>query len=794
MAGEVPALGAWAAVDDRAQRHDCRAYIPKNAEASLARLNDHWAETPGLTDREAFNAFFADAVAEYDAGRKPSRRIGADYYDHFSKQKAKGSGGERILLEEVSLGAGDRDSVGVTDDGFDGDVWKGLKDADREAGVAPGSPESRAGSYVREHLRDPGALDRDGCGFDVARWRAARDADRAAGRKPGDAGSAEAAYVEEFMGSATVMDRQRAALLLVRELWNERYPQLHLIRFDVHVDEPNGTPHAHACYIPWTRSGKTGPKMKCSMKQALADMGFKNRKGALAVEQLRADMRGLVRECYEEMGFEIEDKGIRRERLRADVYAETMAKVDRETKEAREANAAQAAKNAADAERNAAMRRIISENAAWNEEEARALDRRAEELERDARDARVEISHEQQRLNARRREADRMRARAEVALHGYTPPDGVTLVPPSAMPPELRELWRFADGDEGDDAVYDIADDLWPEGGEPDLGAIDTREIELADELARSRGYAQAYVDGDGAWLVSAPLEYVREQPGYEDIESTDELTDDDRLYWSEKWWNEASLRIADAQVLGLDPTVAHPGIDEREAAVEAARADVERRDRIVGEREAAFERLEAKRRSAVDALDAEIEARRAEAARLDAEADEKTRWLEGAVEHVKEADAYVEQAREDAEATRRAAEADAERTRERARAEAREGVSSAVGDAGARVSRLVAEFTSSVVGNVCQLAFATLKAMRDNMALGDEFNHAATTCMVTLHQVVEQDRDGSIARAIEDRARDVMNAAFKKRACREVVEPVFEDDWEPRPQTGRSRDDVPGL
>lgn len=476
----------------------------------------------------------------------------------------------------------------------------------------------------------------------------------------------------------------------------------------------------------------------------------------------------------------------------ANKYARTQ-RWQREQEEKAAKNAADAERNAADAERNADMRRVISENAAWNEEESRALDRRADELERKARDARVEISHEHRRLAAREDEADRMRARAEVALHGYEPPAGVTLVPPAAMPPELRALWRLTDGDEGDDAIGDIPGDLLGEDGEPDLDAANERVDDLADEFARERGYAQAYVDGDGAWLVTPPLEFMRQQDGYEGLASVDELTDDDRLYWSEKWWDEASLRIADAQVLGLDPTVPHPGIDEREAAVEAARADVERRDRVVGEREAAFERLEAKRRSVVDALDAEIEARRAEAARLDAEADEKTRWLEGAVEHVKEADAYVAQAKADAEATRREAEADAERTRERARVEAREGVSSAVGDAGAKVSRLVAEFTSTVVGNVCQLAFATLKAMRDSMALGDEFDRAATTCMVTLHQVVEQDRDGSIARAIEGRARDVMNAAFSKRARREVVEPVFADDWEPRP-SGRSRDDGPGL
>ena len=797
MAGEVPALGAWAAVDKRAQRHDCRAYTPKNAEASLARLNDYWAETPGLTDREAFNAFFADAVAEYDAGRKPSRRIGADYYDNLSKQKAKGSGGERILLEEISLGAGDHASVGVTDDSFDGDVWTGLKDADGEAGVAPGSPESRAGAYVREHLRDPGALDRDGCGFDVPRWRAAREADRAAGRKPGDAGSAETAYVEEFMGSATVMDRQRAALLLVRELWNERYPQLHLIRFDIHVDEPNGTPHAHACYIPWTCSGKTGPRMKCSMKQALADMGFKNRKGALAIEQLRADMRGLVRECHEAFGFEIEDKGIRRERLRADVYAETMAKVDRETKKAREANAAQAAKNAADAEcnaadaeRNADMRRINAENAAWNEEEARALDRRADELERESRDARVEISHEHQRLYARRREVDRDQARAEVALHGYTPPAGVTLVPPAAMPPELRALWRLTDGDEGDDAIGDIPGDLLGEDGEPDLDAANERVVDLADEFARERGCPWSHVDREGVWLVTPPLEFVREQPGYEGVGSLDELGEGDLEAMAEWYWDEASLRISDAQLLGLDPTVAHPGIDEREAAVDAARADVERRDRVVGEREAAFERLTEKRRDVVDALDAEIEAKRAEAARLDAEADEKTLWLEGAVEHVKEADAYVEQAREDAEATRRAAEADAERTRERARAEREEALRGITDRAEERITG----FLGRVVGDVSFIAYRTLSVMVEMGVGGERFASAARVCMDAINAISEDAIGRPFTQTLAGRVQERVARSFARAFARDARRDAAVREVDDAPQAGRSRDDGPGL
>lgn len=480
----------------------------------------------------------------------------------------------------------------------------------------------------------------------------------------------------------------------------------------------------------------------------------------------------------------------------ANKYARTQ-RWQRKQQEKAARNAADEKRNAADAERNADMRRAISENAAWNEEEARALDRHADELEREARDARVEISHEHRRLAAREDEADRMRARAEVALHGYEPPAGVTLVPPAAMPPELRALWRLTDGDEGDDAIGDIPGDLLGEDGEPDLDAANERVMDLADEFARSRGCPWSHVDREGVWLVTPPLEFVREQPGYEGVESLDELGEGDLEAMAEWWWDEASLRIADVQLLDLDPTVAHPGIDEREAAVEAARADVERRDRVVGEREAAFERLASKRRDVADALDAEIEAKRAKAARLDAELEAKSGEYGRTVAIIEGADEYAESVRSraerDAEATRAGAEADAKRMRAEARELSQEGVSEAVGDAEEKVTHLVAEFTSRVVGNVCQLAYGVLKAMRDNMRLGDEFDCAATTCMATLHQVVEQDRDGLLVNFIEGKARGVLSDAFSKRAQREVLEPVFRDDWEPRP-SGRSRYDGPGL
>lgn len=754
MAQALSKASAHVSSGDVAERHDRREYVPKNADRSLGGRNVIIHDVGDY--REAINAEFREDVLAYNAGQKRvERHKSLDYYAEVA------SSAQQEPVYEFVIGVGSRETCGVCDDPFDDEEYEAAQAADRADGGR------RADEYEAAH-------------FDGRRWEAMK----AEGRED-EASDYVAAHLAKGL-KAEAHDKAVAILLDVAEalIKNEPDPRtgkrpipkgFKVMQVTLHDDEPCGTPHLHVAVCPIAEGYTRGMRRRIGLAKALEQGGYRG-KGAMPelYEHIRQDVMVPIMKAHD-VGREF--KGNHERHLAVDEF---QARRDRE----RAAERAERVRSEL-----AGVRRELHE--AEDAVEAARAD--ADAARREAADTRREAGRDLERVHRAKREADRMRARAEVALHGYEPPAGVELVPPAAMPPELRALWRLTDGDEGDDAIGDIPGDLLGEDGEPDLDAANERVDDLADEFARERGYAQAYVDGDGAWLVTVPLEFIRQQDGYEDISSTDELTDDDMLYWSEKWWDEASLRIADAQLLGLDPTVAHPGIDEREAAVEASRADVERRDRVVGEREAAFERLAAKRRSVVDALDAEIEARRAEAARLDAEAEETRGWLEGAVEHVKAADAYVERAKADAEATRRQAEADAERTRERARVEAREGVSSAVGDAGAKVSRLVAEFTSTVVGNVCQLAFATLKAMRDNMALGDEFDRAATTCMVTLHQVVEQDRDGSIARAIEGRARDVMNAAFSKRARREVVEPVFADDWEPRP-SGRSRDDGSGL
>ena len=473
----------------------------------------------------------------------------------------------------------------------------------------------------------------------------------------------------------------------------------------------------------------------------------------------------------------------------ANKYARTQ-RWQRKQQEKAAKNAADEKRNAADAERNADMRRVISENAAWNEEESRALDRRADELEREARDARVEISHEHRRLAAREDEADRMRARAEVALHGYEPPEGVELVPPAAMPPELRALWRLTDGDEGDDATYDVPGDLLGEDGRPDVDAANERVMDLADEFARERGHVEAEFGSGGIWLVTPPLEFVRTQPGYENVAGLDELSDTDRSAMAEWYWDEVVPSILDVEQLGLDPTVAHPGIDEREAAVEAARADVERRDRVVGEREAAFERLEAKRRSVVDALDAEIEAKRAEAARLDAEADEKARWLEGAVEHVKEADAYVERARAEAGAVRERAERDAQATRAEARAEREEALRGITDRAEERITG----FLGRVVGDVSFIAYRTLSVMVEMGVGGERFASAARTCMDVINAMSKDAIGRPFSQTTAGRVQERVARSFARAFARDARRDAAVREVDDAPQAGRSRDDGPGL
>lgn len=747
MAQALSKASAHVSSGDVAERHDRREYVPKNADRSLGGRNVIIHDVGDY--RTAINAEFRDDVLAYNATQKRvERHKSLDYYAEVA------SSAQQEPVYEFVVGIGSRETCGVCDDPFDDEEFEAAQAAD----LADGG--HRADEYERTH-------------FDGRRWEQMK----AEGRED-EASEHVAAHLAKGR-KAEAHDKAVAILLDVAEaiVKNEPDPRtgkrpipkgFKVMQVTLHDDEPCGTPHLHVAVCPIAEGYTRGMRRRIGLAKALEQGGYKG-KGAMPelYEHVRQDVMVPIMKAHD-VGREFKNNHERH--LAADEF---QARRDRE----RAAERAERARSEL-----MDVRRELHEA----EDAVGAARADADAAKREAADTRREADRDLERVHRARREVDRDRARAEVALNGYAPPAGVTLVPPSAMPPELRALWRLTDGDEGDDAARDIPGDLLGEDGEPDLDAANERVDDLADEFARERGYAQAYVDAEGAWLVSAPLEYVRRQPGHEDVESVDELTDDDRLYWSEKWWDEASLRIADAQLLGLDPTVPHPGIDGREAAVEAARADVERRDRVVGEREAAFERLVSERRSVVDALDAEIEARRAEAARLDAETDEKARWLEGAIEHVKEADAYVAQAKADAEATRRAAEADAERTRAEARAEREEALRGITDRAEERITG----FLGRVVGDVGYIAYRTLGVMVEMGVGGERFASAARVCMDVINAMSEDAIGRPFSQTTAGRVQERVARAFARDVGRDAAVRKVDD----APQAGRSRDDGPGL
>lgn len=316
-------------------------------------------------------------------------------------------------------------------------------------------------------------------------------------------------------------------------------------------------------------------------------------------------------------------------------------------------------------------------------------------IERDYLDGK--LSELNMRVWSGEQKAKEIDAYVEVAENGYEPPAGAVLIPPEAMPEELRELLRYR-YDDDEDATYAIDDELWPQDGEPDEDKMIAREEALEEALVAEHGADTCYVGPSGIWMVTLPEDYADE-----DGLTLEDMDDDEREEALQDYVNrEVAGRVGIAERIGYDPTVPHPPLRERERALEAREARLD-------ERSASIEReLIAKKRELRDAK-AELDGVRQDAARIRSAADA------------------------DAASVRAAAERDAAGIRADARAKA-------YAEAKEEAGGLIERFLGSVVGRASSIAYHVLGYMRREMDLGPAFDAAAKTCMDVLNELSNED------------------------------------------------------
>lgn len=383
----------------RARVHDGRGYTPDNAEASLAGEDRHHVEIPAENDEAAFEAVFADAVKEYnDAQALKYGRPAKGRCTGIVRDVTDPETGETV---RVKLGKKALDRMYPEAGGVGYRVVRDEETGEDER-VPDGYPPGKDGKPLMRYLDRVRADGRglvqmeeivlgvgsreDGLGitdrdFDVNAWTLAKERDRLTG------GHEAADYVAAHRSPERVAElgRARAALEDVRDRWSELFPNLKLLRFDIHMDEPDGSPHAHAVYVPTATANKNGPAVQCSLEGALREMGFKEGKkgargGAQALADLREAQRRLVHDCAKEHGLDVtmnKGKGGRSrvgkkdiakvEALAAEAYSAAIADAGATIAEMREMDALEAAylrhQAVADAERDAEEARSEAETA-----------------------------------------------------------------------------------------------------------------------------------------------------------------------------------------------------------------------------------------------------------------------------------------------------------------------------------------------------------------------------------------------------------------------------------------------
>lgn len=100
--------------------------------------------------------------------------------------------------------------------------------------------------------------------------------------------------------------------------FEEKYPNFYITGFDIHLDEPGGTPHFHLRFVPAGTGYKQGLDVQCSLTKALENMGYERRsRDDMQISRWRHDQMDLLEEIAK--GYDIERVDMENKQERIDV-------------------------------------------------------------------------------------------------------------------------------------------------------------------------------------------------------------------------------------------------------------------------------------------------------------------------------------------------------------------------------------------------------------------------------------------------------------------------------------------
>ena len=253
-----------------AENHSRRDYTPLSADRSLKNRNVTIYDCGD--DRKHFNDFFLPAIKRYNEKQtRNDRKKSEDYLsgvENGSECYGRGKKQEQPFYHDV-IQIGNRDTNGVTDDGFDVDHWRGLKKKGKL---------KEASDYVQQHLRKP---------------------------------TKEDVAIREIL--IEIAEE-------IRDNKNDEYSNILVHGLQIHDDEPNGTIHLDFRYTVFTTNETRGLDTRVSLTRGMKAMGYETTESQTALSKFREKIKDRITEKMEQRGLQREVIGEHRPHLPTAVF------------------------------------------------------------------------------------------------------------------------------------------------------------------------------------------------------------------------------------------------------------------------------------------------------------------------------------------------------------------------------------------------------------------------------------------------------------------------------------------